>query len=332
MTRKNNISLLRLFCTLSVLIFHLFFVFAPNNINFNYAYFAYGVQVLCFASGLLYSQKQITDVKEFYKKSILKLIIPCLIFIIFIFSLDAIILFIQNNFTWNNFVNSCLGYRVSNNGLLMQVANLWFIPVFLICYLLLPLFQKITEKNNASLILFPIIVITEMLLCTPPVIYPFIFGYLIGKVRFNKIVDAQPKKFLQVTFNFIFVILCVVGVIIIQNVPSKNAFFSFLKSFFSSFFQGTISVFIANTFLIMFQFINRFNFFNKFFSYADKLCLNIYIANQAFMIGIINLWGLTNNIFIDALIIIFETILSAVIVTYISSKILNKVNKTPKIT
>ena len=137
--RKNytSISVLRLFSTLMIFIFHYLISFTVFGKKYFPMYFV--VQVFLFISGFLYGDKPIVNAGQFYKKNFAKILIPALVTLLLmatgylIFMLCGITLPITKD---------------GNNGaVLITFGHFWFVYAILLCYLITPAIHKIHEYH-----------------------------------------------------------------------------------------------------------------------------------------------------------------------------------------
>ena len=154
-----------------------------------------GVDIFLLLSGLgcYFSYAKNPSVKHFYKKRLIRIAVPFIIFLLFYFVVDCLLLH-------NSIENFFMKYSVITfftNGVLAT----WFVAAILLIYLFFPLIFKIINKNisifficiaiNVVLVLLPfwkglpepLPVIREIFLCRIPV---FFVGTWIGKRVFEK--------------------------------------------------------------------------------------------------------------------------------------------------
>ena len=142
-----------------------------------------GVQIFLLLSGFLYGAKGITNIRHFYIGRFIKIYFPYLLWTIIAGILIGT--FAHNYFLIHDFVRQLLLV-----GQMPGQGHLWFIPVLLFCYLILPAFELIKKTKHASLALliwFTLIglafIITRHFYCIW--IATYFIGYIIG--RYSKL-------------------------------------------------------------------------------------------------------------------------------------------------
>lgn len=189
--KLNNISLLRLVSTVSIFAFHVLIgvlSFAGGARRVFPLFFA--VQIFLFISGYLYANKTITDVKNFYLKNFIKIFIPTLIYLGF-YVIMALIRW--NVWTGNNFTAI---YR----DISFSLGHLWFVPIIMLCYLLLPVMQMAMTKGHKhqKLCIFMVILVgvgeifNVCFLGLQVSFVPFFVGGILGKTRSQDFNSPTP--------------------------------------------------------------------------------------------------------------------------------------------
>ena len=160
--------------------------------NISCYYLNVGVWLFLFISGFLYGKKDISNVTVFYKKRLVRILVPYYIMLGVIILVN---LLLGDSITAKELISSILclqwyGKTVPNCG------HLWYISCILFCYLITPILQWICEQNeNKSLIKKCMLLVLAVLMLQ--VIYslggmkqattsilPYILGYFMS---FNKI-------------------------------------------------------------------------------------------------------------------------------------------------
>lgn len=186
--KQYGLSMVRLIAMISIISCHIMQYFG----NISCYYLNVGVWFFLFISGFLYGKKDISDVMVFYKKRLVRILIPYYI----ILGVIILVNLLQGeNITAKDVISSILclqwyGKTVPNCG------HLWYISCILFCYLITPILQWICEKNeNKSLLKKCMLLVLTVLMLQ--VIYSLggmkqattsIFPYILGCfVSFNKI-------------------------------------------------------------------------------------------------------------------------------------------------
>ena len=115
-----------------------------------------GVLFFLFISGYLYGHKTINDWKKFFFNRIIIICVPMWIIVVIDSICEAIV---WKYFEWKNL----LIYLTNTQGIFggnKAIGSLWFLTLIMICYLLIPLLQKIkSKKPNRIAIIIGIILL-----------------------------------------------------------------------------------------------------------------------------------------------------------------------------
>ena len=192
MKRYLNLSLYRLFATISIFIFHFIFVFIsvdavlPSLISSAVAGFS------CL-SGFIHSNIEIRDFPSFMKKKVKNLILPALLAIAFM----AFGVFVYSLFSGEitqYFQNWC-GERAFNGSLLVSFGGFWYIPLIFVCYLVTPILEMCISYNPklrpVIIVLASLEIIISIFVGNSLVFVPYAFGYIVGYIRFD--LDTELK-------------------------------------------------------------------------------------------------------------------------------------------
>ena len=200
MTDRRNpvIVISRVIGMMFIVICHIikYYSFIPGSESLG-MFFNCGVDMFIFISGYLYGTKIINGFKKWYAKRALTVSIPAiLVSIVFI-----IILFVCN---YTVSLKTVLLYCFDLEGLLMTswrlvdsifsgipgLGPMWFTTVIMLCYLIVPLLQKITKRIKNYYITLAFVLIIGMILSFITdgyfsLLYFTIFtiGYCCGKIR-----------------------------------------------------------------------------------------------------------------------------------------------------
>lgn len=328
--RFNNLSIYRLIATICVLQFHIFFILYNRAIPYE-TLLSKGVQGLTCLSGLLYSQKVIKDSKGFFLNNFKKIIIPALICLAIMMIWNLIYMLIFQD--WN-YLNLFLDHRLYNGSLLAQPGNYYYILYICICYLITPVLQRNDRYSILAIIGVVIFEITlGFLLGAAMIMVTYIIGYYVGKKLFNKLTNIEEKYSYRNLFIMIgLTILVTVGYILLVNVSFGEIYFlkhlqSLIMNIFSTSF-GVITFFLIIYFL---RWTNRYQG-SAFLSFTDKISLNVYLLNQTFMCGAMNIAILVSLMWQKTILVYLFTIGFAIIsyfIYFFINKLMIKKKETP---
>lgn len=309
--RFDNLSIYRFIATICVLQFHIFFILYARDIPYE-TLLSKGVQGLTALSGFLYSQKLIKDLKGFYLGNLKKIVIPAVVCFLFMALWNLIAMFIIKDY---NYIGLFFGHRAFNNSLLFQPANYYYLAYILIAYLITPVLQRMDKYAYSTAILAIILEIVIGFFFGPSIILSaYIVGYLIGKKAFAKYVDIETPYSVPRLLFWIFVTALTVGLYIVMvEFPMGEGYFrvhlsSATKNILQSSF-GVATFFLA---AYIFRWVNRYKSWS-FLSYFDKLTLIIYLMNQAFMVGAMNVTLWVSDMWLKITLVYIFTIGSSVL-------------------
>lgn len=317
MKRLNSISLLRCISWIFIVTYHILSVASPGK-GLMYFPFNFAVQVFIFISGLLYSKKQITDVKSFYNKNIFKILLPVNILLILEWILVAIVdINRANPLNWISFMKAGR----------YALDHLWFIPFILLCYILLPVLQKTYQKNKLGTVAkcFVIFLIAaEAVWCVfidvQVVFLVFILGYYLGRKSIEENISIKGG-----VSALLFAAASACGYFFARNAWLQADIAINIKNLYLC-IQHYMIAFIALGFALAFLYC--FKFTNKHKPYwickfSDKYSFHIYLHHQMFIVGAMSIIGLTPSIALDGILIFIITLATAIVMHYLE-EILNK--------
>ena len=324
MKRFNNISIYRIVATICILQFHIFYILFDRAIPYEML-LSKGVQGLTALSGFLYSQKLITDKKKFYGTNLLKLIIPALVCLLFMVTWDVLYMAFANEWGFEAFIT----HRAFGGRVITQADNYYYLGYIFICYLITPVLQR---NDKWSVITVAAVILTEVLVgffFGPAMIaVSYIAGYYIGKKWFKTYVDTEQKYSVPHLLTWTGILGTSIGLYILIHTYEFGGFY-FLDKTYSLTNNIIVTVFgIATLFFVLMalKWLNKFKGFPPF-KYTDKLALIIYLMNQAFMCGAMNVTIWANEWWSKMLLIYVFTIVSSVFLLFISDTILKAINK-----
>lgn len=323
--RFTNLSIYRLIATICVLQFHVFFILYARAIPYE-TLLSKGVQGLTCLSGFLYSQKVITDNKRFILGNSKKILFPALIVFGLMALWNLVYMFIFQS--WN-YIGLFFDHRAYNNGLLVQPGNYYYILYISLCYLVTPILQRndkwsVLVSVGAVLIEFTVGFFfgSSIIACS------YIVGYFLGKKLFGQLTNIEEKFSWKWFFIFLTGTLAAAGVYVVLVIYpfGGNYFLTHLYSLTNNILMTTFGM---GTFLVIahaFRWVNKFPSC-KFLSFTDKISLNIYLFNQAFMCGAMNMARVVDPMWAKTIIVYLFTIAFSILAYYLYQLILRLTTK-----
>lgn len=325
--RFNNLAIYRLIATICVLQFHLFFILYDRDIPYELL-LSKGVQGLTCLSGFLYSQKVITDNKKFFFGNAKKIVIPALICFAIMAIWNLVYMFIFRN--WN-YISLFTDHRVYNDGLLIQPGNYYYIAYILGCYLVTPVLQR---NDRWSVLASVLVTVFELTLAfffgTAMIAVTYIFGYYAGKKVFKQLTDNEEKFSFGKFFLYLGIFLASLAtyILLIEFPFGEQYFLSHLNLMLRT---AVMTIFGIMSFFVIshaFRWLNKYEGF-RFLMFTDKLSLIIYLLNQAFMCGAMNVAIWVEPMWAKTILVYAFTIVFSV-GTYYLYVLLQGIKKKPK--
>ena len=326
--RFTNLSIYRLIATICVLQFHVFFILYARAIPYE-TLLSKGVQGLTCLSGFLYSQKVISDNKKFFLGNAKKIIFPALVVFGLMALWNLIYMFIFQS--WN-YINLFVDHRLYNNGLLIQPGNYYYILYIMLCYLVTPILQR---NDKWSVLVSVAAVLIEFtvgfFLGSSIIACSYIVGYFLGKKLFSQLTNVEEKFSVKWFLIFLLGTLAAAGIYVVLVIYpiGGNYFLGHLDSLIKNILMTTFGI---GTFFVIahaFRWVNRFPEC-KFLSFTDKISLNVYLFNQAFMCGAMNMAKTVDPMWAKTLIVYVFTIGFSILAYYLYQLILKLTKKKEK--
>lgn len=327
MRRFNNISIYRIIATICVLQFHIFYILYARAIPYEML-LSKGVQGLTALSGFLYSQKLITDKKKFYLGNFIKLIIPALVCLAFMATWDVIYMAIANNWDVMMFAT----HRAYGGRIITQADNYYYLAYIIICYLITPVLQRNDKWSVVAVVSVIAIEVAVGFFFGPAMIaVTYVVGYYIGKKWFKTYTNPDEKYSFKALGLWSLMLLASIGsYILIQTYQFGDAYFlSHLHDIVNNIIVTTFGVTTLFFMLMILKSLNNFKGLS-IFKYTDKLALIIYLMNQAFMCGAMNVTMWVKEMWLVTILIYVCTISASILLLFISELILKAINNRPQ--
>lgn len=211
-------------------------------------------------------------------------------------------------------------------------GHFWFMTTIMFCYFITPLLDKYRKsflektKTKQLLIATFLFLLWIIISLNGPItignnlgyLLFYSFAYYLGSVWDRKITNK----------NFIIITMVTILSLVVRVIMR-------------SFFDGTnlydvVTVSITQSVLGVYIFIlldrlksisNNQNIVNVI-NHFDKISYEMFITHYAFITGPFYIWGISNNVIIDSILVLIATYISASFLKYISDSIILKINTT----
>ncbi len=297
--RLNNISLVRMLAVIFIFLHHVICgLYSNATTALLFFPLSVGVEIFLFISAFLYGNKKITNFKSFFKKRFIYIFLPYYIFVVSLF-IFYLIFNPEVLTTWEIIQGLFCLYIFDNS--FHPLRHFWFLPIIMICYLLLPILQKLFDPNTSTKtqkiikFLLTVIILTELVLTfngTHMQFTCFILGYYFAnKKDYNKLPFIKTIP--------LFLLIC--GLYIIAR--GSNLIFD--APALSNIIGQVCMLFMG--ILLTLILLKIFNFLNKkptpmLLKISDKCSYQFYIVHQIFLIGQLSLLHLTPYLILNIII------------------------------
>ena len=276
-------------------------------------------------SGYLFGQRIIDDWGAFYSKRFRTVSIPAIITSALVM---AALLIVRQPLEWQSIVAYLLDAEgllflnwdfVTNNlfNEILSLGPLWFTTIIMLCYLLIPLLQRVSHMNSIRYILFIIIGLVIVIIC--PFIhleYFFVFsiGYFAGKIG---VLDKIGSR------EFIFF----TGLLILSLLFRVGAHHFFGSSPLYARLTVIPSTISGAWFIVLFAYLNstspqKTKLFtsSRAIQLCDKYSYYVFLSHGVFCMGTFNLYSHFSLPIASLLFLVF-TVVGAIIIRFISGHI-----------
>lgn len=326
--RINNqdysISLIRLIATGFIVTCHILqYTDSPLAWWFNV-----GVQIFLCISGFLYGKrKKITNEIAFYKKQFLKILIDY--YLVILAAILLLFFFARKELSGSAVIKSLLTYGTLPGG-----GHLWYIPYCLLCYFLTPFLSQLFENTAKSrLVLLTAILFAAVFVLSETFFRYFngawIICYILGFFLGNIFEREDCRKMYAVTSVMIVALAILANTVqIVQDYFVKYELTGILGAFYSRFRNYAHVLLGTAIFILLKSLFSKIILKNGFMrpvktvcNYSDKFSYDIYLTHMFFISGPFSLLNLTPMRPINICLIIVCTVISAVLVRFVSSAI-----------
>ncbi len=334
---SRSLSVIRTVAMLMIILCHYFVAFVPFPAGAQFM--NVGVPMFLILSGYLYGRKTIHNTWQWYKKQVLKIVIPTYVYYV-LMTLVLLCMGKLGSVTLHGILFHFLnlqGFTGESGFGNVFTGHLWFITFILICYLLTPLLQKLRNRISigwvcVGLVFLSVLEIfvvlsvgTRAALGCIPYIFAYIFAYFFtakrdGAIPFPAYCGLSVAMLAGVVLRF----LMKGAADAMQLVVVERAYVNVVA----------IYTHIILAFWIFFTLYRICQFcagvvarLQPVLSILGNYSFAVYITHQMLMIGVFNVCGLTGNLLLDTLIFILLTVITAYILKRISDKTLWYMNR-----
>ena len=316
--RDLSISFVRMLAMMFIVICH---VMQYYDVELAW-WFNIGVQIFLCISGYLYGRKRILDIRVFYRKNFVKILID---YEIVVFAaVAATVLFTDTVITVEEIAGAVLTVSTIAGG-----AHLWFIPTILMCYLLTPLYERIFSRAEQShKLLVPAAV---LLFVMNELVFRQMFSYFNAAWVNCYLIGFALRRFQQYRFWYTGSawLLTLTGAVCIsiqasvrylQLITLTDAWrpFYYPMCDYGHVFLG-VALFCSGRVLLR-PFCN-INLIQRILRLSDRYSYQIYLTHHFFILGPLSLMALTANSYVNVVLILLLTVLTAVLLQKTSAKI-----------
>ena len=334
MERLNNVSLLRLVAMLMIFVHHIRNGYLGDFYQAS-AWFPFyvGVGIFLFISGFLYANKSVAKGKGFYFKQFIKILVPYYVFMIL---LALVYLIVDPTVLTTTEILKATFILYNFFGGFCSVGHFWFIPFILICYLFIPLLQKLYDKQLTKkqtiwtkLLIWTLIIVeccASFFLNNRPTFICFFAGYHLGRKFLETKQVINSKRSIIVTSILFFASVTIYAVTAFGSGVLFDVWNNYFWHDFCGFVAENCTGLMAITFSLLF--IKIFEFLNKksegyVLKWSDKYSYCFYITHQIFLIKALSTWTWTPYIWLDIILAFVCTIASAMVLEWIQKPIAN---------
>jgi peptidoglycan/LPS O-acetylase OafA/YrhL len=224
-----------------------------------------------------------------------------LIFLAYLFGVDLIVFLIRGVYSFEG-LKFVIGSQVNNGMYAAQFGNLWYIPALILCYLTLPMLQRLRKRGKVYLYLYVIVTaLGELFLVdylkTTEFYGAFALAYLINSEEQNASLD--PEKKLNV-WSYLYPVLLVAGFVamwwyfpILEE--QTSGFLAWSIHYVNGMSGPAIGVYGALAFLRFFRGLNN-KPENPTLAHLGALSFQLYLVHESFLVGCFDVLHPANNL------------------------------------
>lgn len=319
-TRDNGISFIRVVSMFIIIATH--FITEIDSISFMGQITNAAVNTFLLISAYLFSKKDILKPSQWLGKRLKRILIPFYVYLIVFFLYKVIV----GQFEISVF----LIYSFNLQGVLGKtegIGHLWFITTIMFCYLITPLLDKYKDrfinntKTQRTLAIAALLTIWIMITYLVNVTIGIIVGYLVFFTICYLLslvvnINISNKGFLLLTsITFLAQVARLLFRMTMEGTLTYNVIVFCISN-------GILGVFL---FIVLYKFNKVYNsqLVQKVVNYFDNISYEMYITHYAFIVGPFTIWGISDSLLVNILLVLAATYLSAVLLNKASNYILS---------
>lgn len=328
--RNHAISLCRVFSMILIILCHIIhlYPFVPGS-QFLREVLNVGVYTFLAISGYLYGQKNISWFGSWVVGRAIKVLLPssilsaCVIlgmalasrrfeyvsFVVYLTGLQGIAFFLPSKWTFFHQVS--------------PIVPLWFVTVIMLCYCLIPAFQKLREKLPAYPVCLAIFAVLTVVCygigCATGILLfyflTFFIGYCMGHFGENSTVTPIPFAVFTVVMAGMQVLR-----LVLRSIFDGSEFYQV----FVGASHLTLGVWILGAFFLMGRYLPRLTrrmSENRLMEKLDGISLYVYMTHSLFISTPLSPYEYTDNLLISTVLFFLLSFVSAMLLRWISGKV-----------
>lgn len=292
----RSISVIRLIAFSFIITCHI-----QQYLNINLAWwFNVGVQIFLCISGYLYGGRDISDDIMFYKKQLVKILVP--------YYITVIIVIVIQTFLFPQYIDLSIIVRtILCYGTLAGGEHLWYIPSILMCYIMTPLllrYLKHNEKIMGNMIImlgiFFVVFTFFINYFNPAIMSCYFIGLVLGYTE-NKCYQYEKIKRIIMWFSLMNIIQVILDYFI------QIQFDGMLASVYNlwcNYNHVWLGITLFNIIKRILDNIKVPKWIIRVTDWSDKYSYEGYLVHQFMIIGPMSIMALTDNLFLNVLFIL----------------------------
>ena len=313
--KEYGLSIVRLISMVMIILCHIM----QYEGNAACYYLNVGVGIFLFISGYIYGNKEILDIKGFYKKRLIRILPPYYLMLAIIILVN---LLKGETISVKGLVSSFMtlqwyGHTVPNCG------HLWYISCILFCYMITPILQWLHRQNEGKTLykrvmqLGVAVVILQATYSlggmkqTTTAVLPYILGYFFAANR----IPQQIKKSIRggVYFGILILAIALYCIMYAAEAMGYLGVPGIIKEYYKCVMAMAVTVLLANWKV-------RGAFGQRLLDFTDKYSYGVYLTHHIYILGSLSVMALPSSVVLNGLLAFVFAILSGVALILFSEK------------